>query len=583
MATLQKNEECGKGSKKSFAPPTQKLHMILQGPNSPQEHMTLEMRPSDAIAEPVRLKTKLEKEEKATTENESNSGWEIKGKAQDKPMEKKEKEKTSLTNAEFEEIVQIVLQKSLQDCLGERESGLNLTETSCAQCVVCTQLHKKRRIASSATTANGNASGDPQISASPENEVIPQRGTSKASQPILAPSEKTLSSFPESRGKMEARQCLVWVQCSSPNCKKWRRLSGDIDPSILPDDWICDQNPDLAHNRCDIPEENWTEYETEVAYASYIPGSMIWAKQYGYPWWPGMVESDPDLGEYFLFASHLDFLPSKYHVTFFGDTVSRAWIPINMLKNFQELPLELMGMKKYKNKDYSQKLGAAIMMAHKAEQVNVQTRVNLFGFWNRYGRSDNSGGKKVMPSKANNPDSGLKKKKREKKNPSLPGPKSGNKQTKKAKPTGMADEQDRPLKKRMKRRSLGSESVDASAPIFEKEEEPKNTDEPGCKTNFQAPQSKTSAPRLSKEKEVRLVPQGQAPPACHRPGFLLGKAWPSHPELLAEEVIHVPAEEGESSDLDFEQLMEDIGREAEERGELQHGDSAEDFPMALFE
>ncbi|XP_042542658.1 zinc finger CW-type PWWP domain protein 1 [Dipodomys spectabilis] len=489
--------ECGKGSKKSFVPPTQKLHMISQGPNSPQEHMTLEMRPSDAIAEPVRLKTKLEKEEKATTENESNSGWEIKGKAQDKPMEKKEKEKTSLTNAEFEEIVQIVLQKSLQDCLG---------------------------------------------------------------------------------------QCLVWVQCSLPNCKKWRRLSGDIDPSILPDDWICDQNPDLAHNRCDIPEENWTEYETEVAYASYIPGSMIWAKQYGYPWWPGMVESDPDLGEYFLFASHLDFLPSKYHVTFFGDTVSRAWIPINMLKNFQELPLELIGMKKYKNKDYSQKLGAAIMMAHKAEQVNVQTRVNLFGFWNRYGRSDNSGGKKeVMPSKANNPESGLKKKKREKKNPTLPGPKSGNKQTKKAKPTGMADEQDRPLKKRMKRRSLGSESVDASAPIFEKEEEPKNTDEPGCKTNFQAPQSKASAPRLSKEKEVRMVPQGQAPPACHRPGFLLGKAWPSHPELLAEEVIHVPAEEGESSDLDFEQLMEDIGREAEERGELQHGDSAEDFPMALFE
>lgn len=57
-----------------------------------------------------------------------------------------------------------------------------------------------------------------------------------------------------------------------------------------------------------------------------------------------MIESDPDLGEYFLFASQLDSLPSKYHVTFFGETVSRAWIPVNMLKNFQELSLELAGV-----------------------------------------------------------------------------------------------------------------------------------------------------------------------------------------------------------------------------------------------
>lgn len=34
-------------------------------------------------------------------------------------------------------------------------------------------------------------------------------------------------------------------------------------------------------------------------------------------------------------------LQSKYHVTFFGEMVSRAWIPVSMLKNFQELSLEL--------------------------------------------------------------------------------------------------------------------------------------------------------------------------------------------------------------------------------------------------
>ncbi|XP_048201394.1 zinc finger CW-type PWWP domain protein 1 [Perognathus longimembris pacificus] len=558
MATLQKKEECGNGPKKSFAPPTQKLQVIPQGPNSPQEYMTLGVRTSEGVTETIMFKTKLAEEEKAITENRPNSGWEIKGKAQDKPMEKKKKEKTTLTNAEFEEIVQIVLQKSLQDCLGH---------------------------------------------------------------------------------------CQVWVQCSLPHCEKWRQLSGDIDPSILPDNWICDQNPDLAYNRCDIPEEAWTESESEVAYASYVPGSMIWAKQYGYPWWPGMVESDPDLGEYFIFASHLDHLPSKYHVTFFGDTVSRAWIPINMLKNFQELSLELIGVKKYKNKDYSQKLVAAIMMAHKAQQVDILARVNLFGFWNRYGRSDNSGGKKeVMLSKANNPESVLKKKKekRKKKNPTLPGPRSAKKQTKKSKPTGMADEQDRPPKKRMKSRSLDNECVDAPVSIIKKEEprnpdqpgeahlatikkeeeprnldqpgeahlatikkeeeprnldqpgqahlatikkeeEPRNLDQPGCKKKFQAPQSKAPAPRLSKEKVVRMVSQGLAPPACHEPCPLMGKAWPAYPELLAEAVIHAPPEDRASSDLDLEQLMEDIGREAEEQGELQPRDSAETFPMAFWE
>lgn len=34
-------------------------------------------------------------------------------------------------------------------------------------------------------------------------------------------------------------------------------------------------------------------------------------------------------------------LQSKYHVTFFGEAVSRAWIPVRMLKNFQELSSEL--------------------------------------------------------------------------------------------------------------------------------------------------------------------------------------------------------------------------------------------------
>nr|XP_039316318.1 zinc finger CW-type PWWP domain protein 1 isoform X9 [Saimiri boliviensis boliviensis] len=87
---------------------------------------------------------------------------------------------------------------------------------------------------------------------------------------------------------------------------------------------------------------------------------------------------------------------SKYHVTFFGETVSRAWIPVNMLKNFQELSLEPSGMKKHRNKDCSQKLEVALMMAQEAEQISIQERVNLFGFWSRFNGSNSNGERKDL-------------------------------------------------------------------------------------------------------------------------------------------------------------------------------------------
>uniref|UniRef100_A0A5F9C237 Zinc finger CW-type and PWWP domain containing 1 n=1 Tax=Oryctolagus cuniculus TaxID=9986 RepID=A0A5F9C237_RABIT len=537
-------------------------------------------------------------EEKTTTENGPSSGQEKKGKPQDnkqnKQAEKKEKGRSSLTNAEFEEIVQTVLRKALQECEGIG-SDFHFSESSCAQLVVCTQSDKVPGIV--ASTGNDTADGErmmvihtPEISAPQEDEVAPESRASKRGQPNPAPSEKKLSRPCLSKRKKEAQdeqvervqgghehrqkdqpkkmiqdlsqirgkqkedksgfgQYLVWVQCSSPNCEKWRRLHGNIDPSVLPDNWSCDQNTDLKYNSCDIPEETWTGCESEVAYATYIPGSIIWAKQYGYPWWPGMIESDPDLGEYFLFASQLDSLPSKYHVTFFGETVSRAWIPVNMLKNFQELSLELAGVKKCRNKDCSQKLEAALMMAQQAEQISIQERVNLFGFQSRYNGSDSSGeGKDLRPSESNSPESCLEKEgeeeseieeesESEKKDPTLPSPKQAKIRT-------------------------------------------KNPKSKGPKKKFKAPQSKASATSLAEE-EVRTVPKGLTPQVQRRACPSLGKR-PRLQEPAAQEAEILPPEDEVSSDLDLEQLMEDTGKEPEEREEPQHRDSEEEF-MALFE
>nr|XP_031288436.1 zinc finger CW-type PWWP domain protein 1 isoform X2 [Camelus dromedarius] len=594
MTTLQSKEEGGKGPKKTFAPPAQKLHSLMPCSLNSSKEEILGISSPEAEARPSLLQARLEKkEEKATTENGPGGGQEIKRKAQnEKKAEKKEKEKSSLTDAEFEEIVQIVLRKSLQECL----------ETSCAQPTRCTQLDKEPGISS--VTDNDSADGERvvvphilEISASKEGGVIPEIKTSKPGHPDPASSEKKFGRFSLSKRKKEAQyekmeeaqsghehrqkdqlkkivqghsqirdqqkregsgfgQCLVWVQCSSPNCEKWRRLRGNIDPSVLPDNWSCDQNTDLEYNRCDIPEETWIGRESDVAYASYIPGSIIWAKQYGYPWWPGMVESDPDLGEYFLFASHLDSLPSKYHVTFFGETVSRAWIPVNMLKNFQELSLELAGLKKCRNKDCSQKLGAALMMAQEAEQISIQERVNLFGFWSRYSGSDDSGGgKDLMLSAANSSDSCLEKEEeeseleeeeeeeeQEKKDPTLPSPKPAKIQTKKPKARGAANGQDGTPQRKTVKRSLGSEPAAPPVPMMERKEGHGNS-------------------------------EPQQP----------GKKGPGSQEPQPQEARSIPSDDEASSDLDLDQLMEDVGKEPEQEEELQHRDDTGQSARAFFE
>ncbi|XP_042123844.1 zinc finger CW-type PWWP domain protein 1 isoform X2 [Peromyscus maniculatus bairdii] len=637
MATLQNYEESEKGTKKTFAPPTQKPHIVKPQPKSWKEE-TLGTSSPEAEAKPSRPKASSKKrEQKTATEHGPSGGQEKKQKAQDKPAEKKGKslqEKPTLTNAEFEEIFQSVLQKSLQECLG-LGSGLNFAETSCAQPIIPTKSDREPGIAPSAD--NENADGEkvivpdtPEIASSLEEEVSSETRTSKSGQPVTEPSKKKFNRLFSSKRKKKADekiqdghecslkakqktmiqdhsqirgqqkeeeggfgQCLIWVQCSSPKCEKWRQLRGGIDPSVLPDNWSCDQNPDLNYNRCDIPEETWTGCESDVAYASYVPGSIIWAKQYGYPWWPGMIESDPDLGEYFLFASHLDSLPSKYHVTYFGETVSRAWIPVSMLKNFQELSLELARVKKCKNKDYGQKLEAAIRMAHKAEQISVQERVNLFGFWSRYNGSDGSGeGKDLMVCEPSRPECCLEKEKdseeekeekEEKKDPTLPRPKPAKIQTKKTKSRGPSGGPAGTSKEKTVKKSLGSESAVPPGPIMGGKEEQGNLDldHPGPKKKFKTPESKASATELPKEKAIKTDSKCPAPPAPHG-ACPLGKEGPGPQEPLTQEAASFPPEDDGSSDLDLEQLMEDIG-EAEERGESQQRDGSEEFLAGLFE
>ncbi|KAK2716740.1 hypothetical protein QYM36_007029, partial [Artemia franciscana] len=92
----------------------------------------------------------------------------------------------------------------------------------------------------------------------------------------------------------------TWVQCTNSYCEKWRFLKKFRDPSLIPEVWTCSMNSDVTYNDCSIPEESWSkEEEVSSVYTAYVPGSLVWAKVRGYPWWPGMVVQDPEIDKFF--------------------------------------------------------------------------------------------------------------------------------------------------------------------------------------------------------------------------------------------------------------------------------------------
>ncbi|XP_053122380.1 zinc finger CW-type PWWP domain protein 1 isoform X5 [Hemicordylus capensis] len=408
--TSQNNKgELKKVSKRIFAPPVAKpLALCSKGETEPlrkQGDAQAKKIPLNHCAgsgaprmEPKPRKTKVNKKTQDKRLKESTT---VEGKhCCDYSLEE-----GYLTDAQFEEIVQSVLQKSLQECMGETGKRVAVTEPAKEQVLESETLETILAVEDAVPGKPSQGKGEAILLAMEQKEHLPR--TKKYSRLLGNKDKKEKNEKPEADngGRKENRKgapkkkvqgnarilvdqeemqeeeadrgsgcfwCMAWVQCSYPTCEKWRRLSSDIDPSVLPEDWSCSQNPDHQYNSCSVPEETWSGSENEVVYAVYIPGSIVWAKQYGYPWWPGMIEADPDLAEYFLFSSQEDSLPSKYHVTFFGNSATRAWISASLLRNFGEPDVEGNSLTKLKGKRDKKNLEAALRMAKEAEQINIQ-------------------------------------------------------------------------------------------------------------------------------------------------------------------------------------------------------------------
>ena len=62
------------------------------------------------------------------------------------------------------------------------------------------------------------------------------------------------------------KKVIQWVQCERRNCKKWRKLPGHVDMTLLPEKWYCEMNEwDLERASCEAPEYSDSDGETTRA------------------------------------------------------------------------------------------------------------------------------------------------------------------------------------------------------------------------------------------------------------------------------------------------------------------------------
>lgn len=63
--------------------------------------------------------------------------------------------------------------------------------------------------------------------------------------------------------------------------------------------------------------QHWDE-AADWTYSSYTEGSLVWAKIDGYPWWPAMVEIDPDLNAFVFCYDNRKYSPVSSHFAIFA-------------------------------------------------------------------------------------------------------------------------------------------------------------------------------------------------------------------------------------------------------------------------
>ncbi|CAG2055195.1 unnamed protein product, partial [Timema podura] len=226
-------------------------------------------------------------------------------------------------------------------------------------------------------------------------------GTTESFQPSyqtgsqqLSQSQHSSSQMSRTSSKMNTRERLIWlqerrnvglwVQCCHAKCSKWRYLADTKDPVEVPELWYCHMNRDRKFNSCEASEMGPTPLEEEdMIHNLYTAGSIVWGHVVGYPWWPAIVDDDPDILQYYWIE--FSDIPTHYNVVFFdlpGEAVTRSWLTPSALKPFRTQ--DKMGRMTIRGVNYSKRIEAARMQANDALGMSTLDRLKKYSFIARY-------------------------------------------------------------------------------------------------------------------------------------------------------------------------------------------------------
>ncbi|GFY68191.1 zinc finger CW-type PWWP domain protein 1 [Trichonephila inaurata madagascariensis] len=160
----------------------------------------------------------------------------------------------------------------------------------------------------------------------------------------------------------------ILIQCEI--CSKWRISYQYADKKEVPNKWQCSMLvcANEVKGKCTDTEETFED----LLNIMYYPGSLVWAKYANYPWWPGMIDLDPD---YIRFFEPYDNNTLIYHVTFFDKPPTRNWITETLIRPFSpEAP------EKNKERKFEPDLSRALRRAHAAEKLPIKERLKKYSF-----------------------------------------------------------------------------------------------------------------------------------------------------------------------------------------------------------
>ncbi|XP_076321847.1 uncharacterized protein LOC143231121 [Tachypleus tridentatus] len=323
----------------------------------------------------------------------------------------------SLTDEEYDEIFNSVIRHAVERNGGEEavidnddqhngeQERIHQENPSLHFCSVIQQRNEVTPEASDEETDNDSSSAPPPIKK--KNMITNKRSALGPKQLTFIPpdvtndtasfykGEKKQNSKKNPQGKnLSSKENLIalqnkrvqdadgtWVQCTNSMCSKWRYLPEVKEPYLVPHDWVCSMNTDTKHNSCSIPEVDYSNLD--FVFTKFTAGSVVWAKIDGYPWWPAMVEDDPDV-ESFFWTNGFSDVPTAYHVVFLDEIVTRAWVGKHFIRPFatdqgiQEIH------RKYCKKKYENQIREAKTRATEALKMTIEERLKSFSFAYRY-------------------------------------------------------------------------------------------------------------------------------------------------------------------------------------------------------